>query len=113
MQGGQGRLSLAAILPTAFSVSISSISETAPFITSTLQRAASTKLGFGVSKTMQVAQKLYEGIEIDGTPVGLITYMRTDSVRVSDDAQEMAKDFILNNYGKEYYPTSPNSYVKG
>ena len=86
---------------------------TAPFITSTLQRAASTKLGFGVSKTMQVAQKLYEGMEIDGTPVGLITYMRTDSVRVSDDAQEMAKDFILNNYGKEYYPTSPNSYVKG
>ena len=86
---------------------------TAPFITSTLQRAASTKLGFGVQKTMQVAQKLYEGMEIDGTPVGLITYMRTDSVRVSDDAQEMAKDFILNNYGKEYYPASPNSYVKG
>ena len=86
---------------------------TAPFITSTLQRAASTKLGFGVSKTMQVAQKLYEGIEIDGTPIGLITYMRTDSVRISDDAQEMAKDFILNNYGKEYYPSSPNSYVKG
>lgn len=86
---------------------------TAPFITSTLQRAASTKLGFGVSKTMQVAQKLYEGMEIDGTPVGLITYMRTDSVRVSDDAQEMAKDFILNNYGKEYYPSSANIYVKG
>ena len=86
---------------------------TAPFITSTLQRAASTKLGFGVSKTMQVAQKLYEGIEIDGTPIGLITYMRTDSVRISDDAQEMAKDFILNNYGKEYYPSTPNSYVKG
>jgi len=86
---------------------------TAPFITSTLQRAASTKLGFGVSKTMQVAQKLYEGIEIEGSPVGLITYMRTDSVRISDDAQEMAKDFILNNYGKDYYPTSPNSYVKG
>ena len=86
---------------------------TAPFITSTLQRAASTKLGFGVSKTMQVAQKLYEGIEIDGTPIGLITYMRTDSVRISDDAQEMAKDFILNNYGKEYYPSSPNYYVKG
>ena len=62
---------------------------------------------------MQVAQKLYEGMEIDGTPVGLITYMRTDSVRVSDDAQEMAKDFILDNYGKEYYPTTPNSYVKG
>ena len=86
---------------------------TAPFITSTLQRAASTKLGFGVQKTMQVAQKLYEGMEIDGTPVGLITYMRTDSVRISDDAHEMAKDFILKNYGKEYYPDKTNVYVKG
>ena len=86
---------------------------TAPFITSTMQRAASSKLGFGVAKTMQVAQKLYEGIEIDGTPVGLITYMRTDSVRISDDAHEMAKDFILNNYGKEYYPATTNVYVKG
>lgn len=86
---------------------------TAPFITSTLQRAASTKLGFGVQKTMQVAQKLYEGMEIDGTPVGLITYMRTDSVRISDDAHAMAKDFILNNYGKEYYPDKTNVYVKG
>ena len=86
---------------------------TAPFITSTLQRAASSKLGFGVQKTMQVAQKLYEGIEIDGTPVGLITYMRTDSVRVSDDAQTMAKDFILSNYGEKYYPETPNVYTKG
>lgn len=86
---------------------------TAPFITSTLQRAASSKLGFGVQKTMQVAQKLYEGIEIDGTPVGLITYMRTDSVRVSDDAQTMAKDFILSNYGEKYYPEAPNVYTKG
>ena len=86
---------------------------TAPFITSTLQRAASNKLGYGVSKTMQIAQKLYEGIDIgsDG-PVGLITYMRTDSVRVSDDAQAAAKDFILNNYGEEYYPKTPNNYVK-
>lgn len=86
---------------------------TAPFITSTLQRAASSKLGFGVQKTMQVAQKLYEGMEIDGTPVGLITYMRTDSVRVSDDAQNMAKDFILANYGEKYYPETPNIYTKG
>lgn len=86
---------------------------TAPFITSTLQRAASSKLGFGVQKTMQVAQKLYEGMEIDGTPVGLITYMRTDSVRVSDDAQAMAKEFILGNYGEKYYPETPNIYTKG
>lgn len=86
---------------------------TAPFITSTLQRAASSKLGFGVQKTMQVAQKLYEGIELENGAVGLITYMRTDSVRVSDDAQAMAKDFILNNFGEKHYPEKPNVYVKG
>ena len=86
---------------------------TAPFITSTLQRAASSKLGYGVSKTMQIAQKLYEGIDIgtDG-PVGLITYMRTDSVRISDDAQAAAKDFITETYGDKYYPKTPNNYVK-
>lgn len=85
----------------------------APFITSTLQREASSKLGYGVSKTMQVAQKLYEGMEM-GTEgaVGLITYMRTDSVRISEDATEAAKDFILNNYGEKYYPVEPNNYVK-
>ena len=86
---------------------------TAPFITSTLQRAASSKLGFGVQKTMQVAQKLYEGIELAGGAAGLITYMRTDSVRISDDAQIMAKDFILTNYGEKYYPKIPNVYIKG
>lgn len=86
---------------------------TAPFITSTLQRAASSKLGFGVQKTMQVAQKLYEGIELESGAVGLITYMRTDSVRVSDDAMAMAKEFILGNYGEKYYPEKPNIYVKG
>lgn len=85
----------------------------APFITSTLQREASSKLGYGVSKTMQIAQKLYEGIEIGGEPVGLITYMRTDSVRISDDAQAAAKDFITDSYGVNYYPKTPNNYVKG
>lgn len=86
---------------------------TAPFITSTLQREASSKLGYGVSKTMQVAQKLYEGMEL-GTEgaVGLITYMRTDSVRISDDAVEASKAFILENYGEKYYPAVPNNYVK-
>lgn len=85
----------------------------APFITSTLQREASSKLGYGVAKTMQIAQKLYEGMEI-GTEgaVGLITYMRTDSVRISDDATQAAKDFILDNYGEKYYPKEPNNYVK-
>ena len=85
----------------------------APFITSTLQREASSKLGYGVSKTMQIAQKLYEGIDIgaDG-PVGLITYMRTDSTRISDDAQAAAKDFVTTNYGENYYPQNPNIYTK-
>lgn len=84
-----------------------------PFITSTLQREASSKLGYGVAKTMQIAQKLYEGIELgsDGA-VGLITYMRTDSVRISDDAQVAAKEFIVENYGEKYYPEKPNDYVK-
>ena len=84
-----------------------------PFITSTLQREASSKLGYGVAKTMQIAQKLYEGIELgsDGA-VGLITYMRTDSVRISDDAQAAAKEFIVENYGEKYYPETPNDYVK-
>lgn len=86
----------------------------APFITSTLQREASSKLGYGVSKTMQVAQKLYEGMELGSEgAVGLITYMRTDSVRISDDATQAAKEFIVNNYGEKYYPAEPNNYVKG
>ncbi len=83
-----------------------------PFITSTLQREASSKLGYGVSKTMQIAQKLYEGIDLGDGSVGLITYMRTDSTRISNDATDAAKDFILNNYGNDYYPTTPNIYNK-
>lgn len=85
-----------------------------PFITSTLQREASNKLSYGVSKTMQIAQKLYEGVDIgqDG-PTGLITYMRTDSVRISDDARDAAREFIINNYGEKYYPEKSNVYTKG
>ena len=85
-----------------------------PFITSTLQREASNKLSYGVSKTMQIAQKLYEGIDIgqEGA-VGLITYMRTDSVRISDDARDAAKEYIVNNFGAKYYPQTPNVYSKG
>ncbi len=85
-----------------------------PFITSTLQREASNKLSYGVSKTMQIAQKLYEGVDIgqDG-PTGLITYMRTDSVRISDDARDFAKEYIIKNFGEKYYPEKPNVYVKG
>ena len=75
-----------------------------PFITSTLQQEASAKLGFTTKKTMQIAQQLYEGISIKGSGTqGLITYMRTDSQRISAEAQNFAKDAIIAKYGKEYY----------
>ncbi len=73
-----------------------------PFITSTLQQEASTKLGFSAKKTMSVAQKLYEGIDLDNETVGLITYMRTDSIRLSDDFVKPAMKMIEKEYGKEY-----------
>ncbi|WP_176837547.1 type I DNA topoisomerase [Fusobacterium sp.] len=73
-----------------------------PLKTSTLQQLASSYLGFSASKTMRIAQGLYEGIDVDGTHKGLITYMRTDSIRISEMAQEMAKEYILENFGKEY-----------
>ncbi len=73
-----------------------------PFITSTLQQEASTKLGFPAKKTMSIAQKLYEGIDLGSETVGLITYMRTDSIRLSDEFIKSGKDFIQKNYGKEY-----------
>ena len=88
---------------------IESINQTAknkkskfPFITSTLQQEASTKLGFPAKKTMSIAQKLYEGVELDNGPVGLITYMRTDSVRLSDDFTKPALKYISDSYGSEY-----------
>ena len=83
----------------------------APFTTSSLQQEAARRLGFSNKKTMIVAQKLYEGVNIgaDGA-VGLITYMRTDSVRVSDDAVNAAREHIEANYGKEYVPANPPKY---
>ncbi|EHK2440556.1 type I DNA topoisomerase [Clostridium perfringens] len=83
----------------------------APFTTSTLQQEASKKLNFMTKKTMLVAQQLYEGVEVKkfGT-VGLITYMRTDSVRISKEAQEKALNFIDETYGKEYVPEEPRVY---
>lgn len=82
-----------------------------PFITSTLQQEASRKLRFPVKKTMALAQRLYEGIELgEEGPVGLITYMRTDSVRVSSNALEDARAFINNKYGNDYLPERPNTY---
>ena len=74
-----------------------------PFTTSTLQQEASKVLNFSTQKTMRLAQQLYEGVEVKGQgTVGLITYLRTDSTRVSEEAQAMAKDFILENYGPSY-----------
>jgi DNA topoisomerase-1 len=82
-----------------------------PFITSTLQQEAFNKLGFNAKQTMRNAQDLYEGIEIGGEePIGLITYMRTDSVNISNDAIEQVRSFISDNYGEKYLPETPNKY---
>ncbi len=84
----------------------------APFTTSTLQQEAAKKLGFSARRTMRAAQDLYEGMEIgEDAPTGLITYMRTDSVRVSDAAMENVRSFIGKNYDKAYLPESPNAYT--
>ena len=82
-----------------------------PLKTSTLQQLASSYLGFSASKTMRVAQNLYEGLKINGTQRGLITYMRTDSTRISEEAQGQAKEFIINKYGKEYLGKPNNKKV--
>ncbi|VWL85729.1 type I DNA topoisomerase [Oceanivirga miroungae] len=88
----------------ATSVEIKNKSQRPPMVfkTSTLQQLASSYLGFSASKTMRIAQQLYEGLDIAGVTKGLITYMRTDSVRVSGEAMKEAKEYIENNYGKEY-----------
>jgi len=82
----------------------------APFITSTLQQESSRKLRFSVKRTMMLAQRLYEGVEVGKDTVGLITYMRTDSTRVSDDAVKDVRDFIGERYGREFLPDSPIFY---
>src|SRR6185436_10514216 len=83
----------------------------APFITSTLQQAAASRLGFAARRTMQTAQQLYEGVEIPGEgPVGLITYMRTDSTNLSGTAIDMVRGFIQRQFGDRYLPESPNSF---
>ena len=81
-----------------------------PFTTSTLQQTSSSKLGFGASRTMQIAQRLYQGIDIDGETVGLITYMRTDGTNISKDAVATFRNFITQNYGETYLPPSPLNY---
>ena len=82
-----------------------------PFTTSTLQQEASRKLAMTPRRTMAIAQQLYEGVDITGEgTVGLITYMRTDSLRISDEAQRDARDFIQDRYGKGYIPAAPRQY---
>ena len=82
-----------------------------PFITSTLQQEASRKLGFQSRKTMKIAQELYEGVEIEGIgAIGLITYMRTDSLRISNEAVNEASKYILDNYGDKYLPSKPRFF---
>ena len=98
---------------TLESVEVKKKSQRPPLVfkTSTLQQLASSYLGYGATKTMRIAQQLYEGLSIDGENRGLITYMRTDSTRVSMDAINMAKEYITGKYGKEYvgYYVTKNS----
>mgnify|MGYP003969452487 FL=1 len=82
-----------------------------PFTTSTLQQVASGRLGFGASRTMQIAQKLYQGIEIEGETIGLITYMRTDGTNLSTDAINSFREYIKKEIGEEYLPESPLNYT--
>lgn len=81
-----------------------------PYITSTLQQAASSVLGFAPAFTMKIAQKLYEGVDFGEGPVGVITYMRTDSFNISREAQEACRAFVARTYGGEYVPEKPNVY---
>ena len=81
-----------------------------PFTTSTLQQTASSRLGFGASRTMQIAQKLYQGIDIEGETIGLITYMRTDGTNLSKDAVDTFRSYIEKDLGKEYLPDEALNY---
>ncbi|MDR1362051.1 MAG: type I DNA topoisomerase [Holosporaceae bacterium] len=81
-----------------------------PFITSTLQQEASRKLGFSAKKTMQLAQNLYEGVDVDGETQALITYMRTDSTNVSKDALDRVRSLIMDKYGQDFLPSQPRFY---
>lgn len=81
-----------------------------PFITSSLQQEAARKLGFSAEKTMRVAQELYEGVDLDGERTGLITYMRTDSVRLADEAVKAVREFIASSYGPNFLPKKPRVF---
>jgi DNA topoisomerase-1 len=106
---------LAAVKGRPYVVSASDTKETAksaapPFNTSSLQQASANRLGYDAKKTMMVAQGLYEGVDVGSGPIGLITYMRTDSFSVSKDAQADCKKFVESSYGPGFYPSKPNYY---
>jgi len=106
---------VARIRPQAFKVATverkqSRRNPSPPFTTSTLQQEASRKLGFGATRTMRTAQKLYEGVDIGGETVGLITYMRTDGVSLSQEAIEGARSLIGSHWGERYVPDQPRVY---
>jgi DNA topoisomerase I len=82
-----------------------------PFTTSTIQQTASGKFGFGASRTMQIAQRLYQGIDIEGETTGLITYMRTDGTNISKEAIAEFRELIENDFGNEFLPDQPNNYT--
>ena len=83
----------------------------APFTTSTLQQTASSKFGFGASRTMQIAQRLYQGIDIEGETTGLITYMRTDGTNISKEAINEFRELIKNDFGNKFLPDQPNNFA--
>lgn len=107
---------LAELRQASFAVSsvkrgVRQLTPSAPFTTSTMQQEASRKLGFSARRTMKVAQELYEGVEVQGIgAVGLITYMRTDSLRISEDARKEGTDFIREHYGENYLPEKPRVF---
>ncbi len=85
----------------------------APFITSTIQQDASRKLGFSAAKTMRIAQELYEGVDLgDEGAVGLISYMRTDSTRISNEALDLVRNYISEKFGSDYLPETPRTYIR-
>ena len=105
------RLEGAEYIVTAVKKRVTKKQPAPPFITSTLQQEASRKLGFSAKRTMKAAQELYDGVDIEGIgAVGLITYMRTDSLRISDEAKTAAAEYIENVYGKDYLPDKPRTF---
>ena len=105
------KLRQATFLVSAVKRGTRQISPAPPFITSTMQQEASRKLGFAARRTMKAAQELYEGVEVEGIgAIGLITYMRTDSLRISEDARKEGNEYIKERYGEKYLPEKPRYF---